>query len=69
LAEALKNQRISEKLSPKTKTPLMSITLFGILTVEYCPKTGGLWLDRGELEKLPGIEKRPLNISLDKDIL
>jgi len=66
--ESLKNQRISEKLSPKTKEPMVSITLFDTLIIEYCPKTGGLWLDKGELEKLPAIEKNPLNITLDKKI-
>jgi len=64
--ESLKNQRISEKLSPKTKEPMVSITLFDTLIIEYCPKTGGLWLDKGELEKLPAIEKNPLNITIEE---
>lgn len=68
LQEALKFQRISEKLSPRTKEPMKSIVLFDTLTIEYCPKTSGLWLDKNELEKLPGIEGKPLNITLDKKI-
>ncbi|MCM8801175.1 MAG: M48 family metalloprotease [Candidatus Omnitrophica bacterium] len=68
IEEALKNQRISEKISPKTKQPLVSITLFDTLIVEFCPKTGGIWLDKGELEKLPSIEKKSLDITLDKKI-
>ena len=69
IEEALKNQRLSEKLSPKTKEPMVSITLFDTLTVEYCLKTGGLWLDGGELDKLPGIESKKFNITLDKKIV
>lgn len=68
IEEALRNQRLSERISPKTKELMVSIVLFDILRVEYCPKTGGLWLDKGELEKLPGIEPKKLNIMLDKKI-
>ena len=67
LEEALKNPAPCERLNPKTNTPLVKIILFGI-TLDYCPKTGGIWLDGGELEKMPGAESKNLNISLDKNI-
>lgn len=27
------------------------------ITIDYCPKSGGVWLDKGELEKLIELEK------------
>ncbi len=30
---------------------MKQFTKFGI-TIDYCPKSGGVWLDKGELEKI-----------------
>lgn len=30
---------------------MKQVTKYGI-TIDYCPKSGGVWLDKGELEKL-----------------
>lgn len=30
---------------------MKTLDRFGI-TIEYCPKSGGVWLDKGELEKI-----------------
>ncbi len=65
LEEALKNPLPSNRLSPKTNSPLIKIVLFGI-NLDYCTQTEGIWLDEGELEKLPGVDAKNLDISLDK---
>jgi len=68
IEEALKNKKPSDRLSPRVEEPMVSITLFDTLCIEYCLKTGGLWLDGGELEKLPGIEAQKINITIDKKV-
>jgi len=37
--------------SPIDGTPMRTIRRYGI-EIDICPTTGGVWLDRGELEKL-----------------
>ena len=38
-------------VSPIDGTPMKQIKRYGI-EIDVCPTTGGIWLDRGELEKL-----------------
>ena len=38
-------------ICPKCATPMLEIRRKDI-TVDVCPKCGGAWLDRGELERL-----------------
>lgn len=38
-------------LSPIDGSPMKQINRFGI-EIDVCPTSGGVWLDRGELEKL-----------------
>jgi uncharacterized protein len=40
--------------SPIDGAPMRTIRRYGI-EIDICPTTGGVWLDRGELEKLIGI--------------
>ena len=40
-----------ERLSPVTGEPLVSEVLHGVV-IDRCPKSGGIWLDAGELEEL-----------------
>lgn len=37
--------------SPIDGTPMRTVRRYGI-EIDVCPTTGGIWLDRGELEKL-----------------
>ena len=37
--------------SPIDGTPMRTVKRYGI-EIDVCPTTGGIWLDRGELEKL-----------------
>jgi uncharacterized protein len=40
-----------QKLCPVDGTPLMEMNKNGV-TIDVCPECKGVWLDRGELEKL-----------------
>ena len=67
IEEALKNSKPSERLNPHTQTPLVELSLAGgKLIIDYCPKTEGIWLDKGELKKIPVAKEVELNIKLDK---
>ena len=66
IEEALKSQRPSSKLNPRTNTSLVELPLFeGDLVIDYCPQTGGIWLDKGELDRLPGAKKLKLKIAIE----
>lgn len=45
------------RLSPITGEPMEEVSLMGI-TVDRCPASGGIWLDKGELEQLIGEAKK-----------
>lgn len=43
-------------ISPIDGSPMRQINRYGI-EIDVCPTTGGIWLDKGELEKLIAIIK------------
>ena len=43
-------------MSPIDGSPMKQINRYGI-EIDVCPTTGGIWLDRGELEKLMALLK------------
>ena len=43
-------------ISPIDGSPMKQIHRFGI-EIDVCPTSGGIWLDKGELEKLMAILK------------
>lgn len=48
---------------PKCLTPMNSFERSGV-TLEHCPECGGIFLDRGELERVieaeaPGLQREP----------
>lgn len=43
-------------MSPIDGSPMKQINRYGI-EIDVCPTTGGIWLDKGELEKLMAILK------------
>ena len=68
IEEGIKRQKPGDKLCPKTGEAMGAIPLMdGALSVDYCPKTGGLWFDGKELEKLSGMGTGKLKILLDKN--
>lgn len=46
---------MTELLCPKDQSPLRSIERNGV-TIERCPDCGGMFLDRGEFERLAAAE-------------
>jgi len=50
--ERLKTRSGSKpRLSPVTGEPMEQVSLMGV-AIDRCPKSGGIWLDAGELELL-----------------
>lgn len=46
-----KNQEEKPRLSPVSGEPMTQEVLMGVV-IDRCPKSGGVWLDAGELERL-----------------
>lgn len=51
-------------VSPIDGSPMKQITRYGI-ELDVCPTTGGVWLDKGELEKLLAVVRDATNDSDD----
>lgn len=51
LAKLAKSRHEGERKSPITGEPMEQVTLFGVV-IDRCKKSGGIWLDAGELEQL-----------------
>lgn len=54
---------MADLLCPKDQTAMRGIERNGV-TIERCPECGGIFLDRGELERLTEAEGRYLNDNL-----
>jgi heat shock protein HtpX len=68
IKEGLKKSKLSRKLNPHTRTPLTELPLRGDkLFIYYCLKTGGIWIDKEELEKMLGVKDFFLQIEIDKN--
>lgn len=65
LEQALADQRPIGRLSPARGEPMAEITYPGGPTVDYCPASGGLWFDAGELKALLGAEPG-LSLAVDR---
>ncbi|RME58502.1 MAG: hypothetical protein D6780_06615 [Candidatus Dadabacteria bacterium] len=63
--------RSKARLSPITGKPMETKNIMGVV-VDYCPDSGGIWLDKGELEEIiKRIEqaKEKGEVSLAEDFL
>jgi Zn-dependent protease with chaperone function/Zn-finger nucleic acid-binding protein len=68
IKKGLKNSRISKKLNPHTHTPLTELPLRGDkLFIYYCLKTGGIWIDKEELEEMLEVKDFFLRIEIDRN--
>lgn len=67
LKDALEQQRPCAKLSPVSGEAMTEITYPGGLTLEYCPRSGGLWFDAGQLHDLLEGE-RGLHMAYDRHV-
>jgi heat shock protein HtpX len=56
--EAVKVGKTSERISPVNGKPMLELAIMEGLHIDYCPDTEGIWLDRDEINKLPGIKVR-----------
>ena len=54
LCAAIKNRKATTRKSPITGEEMVELPLFNSsVMIDYCPKTGGIWLDKGEITKFP----------------
>jgi heat shock protein HtpX len=68
IKKGLKNSKLSKKLNPHTRTPLTELPLRDEkLFIYYCLKTGGIWIDKGELEEMLAVKDFFLRIEIDKN--
>ncbi len=66
IEEALQHPHPSERRNPYTQKPLVELSLFnGDLIIDYCRDSQGIWLDKGEINKLPASGKTNIGIDLE----
>ena len=54
LCAAIKNRKATTRRSPVTGEEMVELPMFNdSVMIDYCPKTGGIWLDKGEITKFP----------------
>ncbi len=69
IEEALKHPRPSKRHNPYTQEPLVELSLFdGDLLIDYSLQTHGIWLDKGEINKLPASGKTNISINLEEGL-
>jgi hypothetical protein len=49
--QRIRSEQARTRLSPVAGVPMVQETLMGVV-IDRCPKSGGVWLDAGELEQL-----------------
>lgn len=64
LRDALKTKTPTNKRSPRSGKPMLELVYWGGVRLDYCPTSGGLWFDAGELKALVEHER---NVSLALD--
>ena len=53
LKSGVQQARPTSRQCPKTGEALQELPLFdGTLVIDYCPASGGMWFDKGELEAI-----------------
>ncbi len=67
ISSALGRSKPSLRLNPKTGDTLVELALFsGNLVIDYCAKSGGIWLDAGELEAISSMSGTGISIKIDR---
>jgi heat shock protein HtpX len=67
LNAAIKQGKLSERICPRTGKNMQEIEMLsGALILEYSPASGGLWLDKGELEKLTTKFGTKIRLKIDR---
>ena len=66
IEEAIKLKQHSARLSPVFGRPMLWLPILeGETHIEYCPESGGLWLDKEDLNLLPAISAK---IQIDRSV-
>ncbi|TAN61822.1 hypothetical protein EPN16_02755 [bacterium] len=64
IEEAIRLKQASAKISPAVGAPMARLSILdGEIDIDYCPESGGIWLDKDEINKLPVIKSK---IQIDK---
>ncbi len=67
LVKAAAKARDGTRLSPKTGRPMRELPLFGgKVTLDACPDTVGLWLDKGGLQQLLSRAEAGFRLSVER---
>lgn len=70
LDRAIVQGKPSDRTNPHTGEPMIKITLMGRqLRLDYCPSTGGIWIDEGKLEELATKFGGAFRLSIDRDTM
>jgi len=64
LTAAISKAQPGYKISPRTEKPMQQIVYDDLITLDYCPASGGIWFDDTELKSLINHEK---NIKLTEE--
>ena len=66
LKSGVQQARPTSRQCPKTGEALQELPLFdGTLVIDYCPASGGMWFDKGELKKVLTVDPRILAIKIE----
>ncbi len=66
LKAALQQGRTTKRKCPKTGEVMQEIPLLdGELIIDFCPNTGGMWFDKGELKKTLTADPKKLPIKIE----
>lgn len=66
IQEALKNPCPSALSNPVNGEPMVQLSLYdGAVGIDYCPKTEGIWLDKGEMSLLAAPGPARLRLEVD----
>jgi Zn-dependent protease with chaperone function/Zn-finger nucleic acid-binding protein len=66
LKTALQQARTTQRKCPKTGEAMKEVPLLdGELIIDFCPKTGGMWFEKGELKKILTVDPKKLSIKIE----
>jgi Zn-dependent protease with chaperone function/Zn-finger nucleic acid-binding protein len=66
LKTATQHARPTSRKCPKTGEHLLELPLLdGNLGIDFCPATGGMWFDKGEVKKLLTVDPRKLPLRIE----
>ncbi|PIQ89327.1 MAG: hypothetical protein COV72_03510 [Candidatus Omnitrophica bacterium CG11_big_fil_rev_8_21_14_0_20_42_13] len=59
IEESMASQKESARISPRSGNAMAEIAVAGgAIVIDYCRQSGGIWLDKDEINKLPAVKSR-----------